>query len=549
MPDQTAATPSRRGLLDLIERIGNALPDPNTLFLIGTLLIMVLSHVAFVNDWSVREALPRQITQETVDAAGNVHRVPVIDQATSKPRVEWVETDKQYKATSLLTRDGAFWAIRSMIENFLKFPPLGIVLVAMLGIGVAERTGLIAAGLKAFMLIMPGKLLTPALVFIGVNSSIGSDSGYVVLPPLAAALYLAIGRSPVAGIAAVFAGIAGGFSANVLITGSDPMLAGLTQVGARVVDPEYHVNPLCNWYFMIVSTVMITFVGWAVTAWFVEPRLNSKPPDQGGPSPQQADISSQRLSAREVKGLMIALAAMLLTLAALAAMAVIPGAPLYSAEGERARWVQSIVPLLFILFIVPGIAYGITTGVLRNDKDVARLMTESMRGMATIIVLAFFAAQFLEHFKYSGLDRMLALKGGLFLGQAGLPTTVLIIAFVFLVLIFNLFIGSASAKYSIFAPIFVPMFMMVGISPELTQAAYRVGDSVTNIVTPLNAYLLIILVVMQKYAARAGMGTLIATMVPYSIVFTIVWCIVLLIWMLAGWPLGVDGALDYHPQH
>jgi len=382
-----------------------------------------------------------------------------------------------------------------------------------------------------------------------VNSSIGSDSGYVVLPPLAAALYLAIGRSPVAGIAAVFAGIAGGFSANVLITGSDPMLAGLTQVGARVVDPEYHVNPLCNWYFMIVSTVMITFVGWAVTAWFVEPRLNSKPPDQGGPSPQQADISSQRLSAREVKGLMIALAAMLLTLAALAAMAVIPGAPLYSAEGERARWVQSMVPLLFILFIVPGIAYGITTGVLRNDKDVARLMTESMRGMATIIVLAFFAAQFLEHFKYSGLDRMLALKGGLFLGQAGLPTTVLIIAFVFLVLIFNLFIGSASAKYSIFAPIFVPMFMMVGISPELTQAAYRVGDSVTNIVTPLNAYLLIILVVMQKYAARAGMGTLIATMVPYSIVFTIVWCIVLLIWMLAGWPLGVDGALDYHPQH
>lgn len=543
------SAPPKSGLrvLDLIERIGNALPDPNTLFLLGTLLIMALSHIAFVNDWTVREALPRQITTESLDENGNVHHVPVIDESTGKPRVEWVETEKVYTATSLLTRDGIFWAIKSMIENFLKFPPLGIVLVAMLGIGVAERTGLIAAALKAFMLIMPGKLLTPALVFIGVNSSIGSDSGYVVLPPLAAALYLAVGRSPVAGIAAVFAGISGGFSANLLITGSDPMLAGLTQIGARVIEPEYIVNPLCNWYYMVASTILITLVGWAVTAWFVEPRLTVKPPDEGGPSPQQADISTQRLTPPEKRGLFIALGAMLLTLGVVVAISLIPGAPLYADEGERPRWVQSIVPLIFILFIVPGVVYGIVTGALKNDKDVAKLMVEAMRGMATIIVLAFFAAQFLEHFKYSGLDKMLALKGGLFLGQAGLPTTVLIIAFVLLTLTFNLFIGSASAKYSIFAPIFVPMFMMVGISPELTQVAYRMGDSVTNIVTPLNAYLLIILVVMQKYAARAGMGTLIATMVPYSVVFTIVWCLLLLFWLTMGWPLGVDGGLTYMP--
>ncbi|MFG0330226.1 MAG: AbgT family transporter [Phycisphaerales bacterium] len=589
----TGAADRSGGLLDLIEWIGNKLPDPSTLFLLGTILVMVLSHIAYVNDWSVQRQLPEPVMVEQIGDDGVARMAPQRDPETNEVLIEWVATDEINRAKSLLTRDGLYWALSNLVDNFMGFAPLGVVLVGMLGIGVAERTGLLGACLKAIMLVVPEFLFTPTMVFAGIMSSMALDAGYVVLPPLAAALYKSVGRSPLVGIAAVFAGVSAGFNANLFITGLDPMLAELANTGTTVIDPNYFVNPACNWYFMIASTVVMTFVGWGVTAWFVERRFNQKSPDDGGPLPASAaDLEKQRLTPQEKRGLAVAGVTFLVVFGIVLAAIVIDGwalhtykapdtqdavppgvivelqtgdtipefaasanAPSYEDDGRVFfdsakgfdRWVEAIVPILFFLFITPAIAFGVYMKEIRNDKDLAKLLIDSMAYMAPIIVLAFFAAQFIEHFKYSGLDRMLALSGGQALGQAGLSPYTLIVAFIGVTILFNMFIGSMSAKYAMFAPIFIPMFMLVGISPELTQAAYRIGDSVSNVITPLNAYLVIILVFMQKYMPKSGMGTLISMMLPYTIVFTIVWTVMLMIWMALEIPLGPGGPLWYDP--
>jgi aminobenzoyl-glutamate transport protein len=529
-------------LLNLIERIGNKLPDPSTLFLLGTLAVIFISGLAASLDMKVEQQLPKQVTAEDGSAT-----------------VEWQATGEVFTAKSLLSREGIYWLFKNLVKNFVQFPPLGVVLVGMLGIGVAERCGLIAALLKAFLAIVPARLLTPAMVFLGIMSSMTLDAGYVVLPPLAAAVYLAAGRSPLAGIAAVFAGVAAGFNANLFITGLEPLLSQFATLGANVIDPDYQVNPACNWWFMIASTFVITLAGWWVSARFVEPRLRNT-------QIESAESTDQSLSAEERRGLKVA-GFVLLVVGGLAAAAIlIPGAPLHTfhldgggiaeklggelvaSEAKFDRWVYTIVPLLFFAFLLPAIGYGIAAGSIKNDRDAARMLTESMASMAPILVLAFFAAQFIECFKYSGLDRMLAMAGGQALGHIQLPSIVLMLAFIGLTMVFNMFIGSMSAKYAMFAPIFIPMFMMVGISPELTQAAYRIGDSVTNCVTPLNPYLIIILVFMKQYAPKSGMGTLIAMMLPYTLVFALVWGVMLTLWMAFGIPLGPDGPLEYLPR-
>ncbi|MGI9013637.1 MAG: AbgT family transporter [Phycisphaerales bacterium] len=545
MPAETASVAKTGGILDIIEKVGNRLPDPATLFLIGTIIVFLLSAVAAAGDWSVQPRLPKPVMESITAADGTTTEQPVLD-AEGSPELEWVAEGDPLSARNLLSSEGIFWLLKNLVTNFTAFPPLGVVLVGMLGIGVAERTGLLAALLKAFMLIVPGRLLTPAMVFVGIMSSMGLDAGYVVLPPLAGLLYLSVGRSPLAGIAAVFAGVSAGFNANLFITGLDPMLAGFGTTGGQVIDPDYKMSATCNWWFMIASTFVMTLTGWAVTSFFVERRLSTKPADEGGPAPISADeLDAARLTATELKGMAWAGATLFLVLAVVLAMTLIPGWALHGEGQNFAKWVEAIVPILFFCFITPGIVYGFIVKSIRSEKDVARLMVESMAYMAPIIVLAFFAAQFIESFKHSGLDRMLAMAGGQALGQADMPAWLLIVAFILVTVVFNLFVGSMSAKYAMFAPIFIPMFMLVGISPELTQAAYRIGDSVSNIITPLNAYLVIVLVFMQKYVPKAGMGTLISTMLPYTIVFTIVWTLLLLLWMALGIPLGPDGPLTW----
>jgi aminobenzoyl-glutamate transport protein len=521
-----ATSPAKKGLLDRIERIGNALPDPMTLFVIGTVLV-------FVASWIV---------------AKNGHVSELYIEGETTPRFT-------AKAWNLLSQDGFRWLLDDLIKTFTGFAPLGLVLVAAIGIAIAEKSGLIAAALKLILFVVPPTLLTPAAFFAGVMSSMAVDAGYVVLPPLAAAVFRAVGRSPLVGLAAVFAGVACGFNANLFITGLDPLLAGLTQTGAQLLDKSYVVNPASNWWFMIASTFIITAVGWLVTVKVVEPRLALKSPEDGGPGAVGGDGGmALGLSETERRSLIVATLAGLATLGVLLLCYFAPWGFLHDPEGSIGpgadqkpfpTWVRNIVPLLLILFIVPGLAYGIAAKTIKSDRDVVRMMSEYMAMLGNYIVLAFFTAVFVAAFGKSELGRMVAIEGGNVLRTLGWPSWALMTVFILFITTINMFIGSMSAKWSMLAPVFVPMFMTAGISPELTQAAYRIGDSCTNCITPLNSYLIIVLVYMQQYAKKAGMGSLIALMLPYSISILIAWIIMLLVWILLGLPLGIDGGLEY----
>jgi aminobenzoyl-glutamate transport protein len=543
----------RDGLLDFIERLGNALPHPATLFLLGALAVMALSQLAVALGWEVEKTVTRELRAPVLDAAG----APVVDAATGEPVTRAVldpatgaparETLRvPVRPVGLLEPDGLFWCVKSMVDNFKNFPPLAIVLVGMLGIGLAERAGLVGALLKASLQRVPPALLTPALLFVGINSSLALDAGYVVLPPIAAALYHAAGRSPLVGLAAVFAGVAGGFSANLFLSGLEPLLAGFTESGARILDAGYRVAPTCNWWFGIASTFLLTAVGWTVTARFVEPRMAGRPAHAGGPpGGAAAGGAPAPLDPDERRGLRFGLSALAATLTLVLLATLWPGAPFAGTDGRFPRWIAAIVPLLFLVFFVPGLAYGIGARRLRSDRDVAEQLGQTMAAMGPYVVLAFFAAQFVEYFRQSNLGEMLAIAGGEILVRAALPAPVLMVAFIAATAGVNLFIGSLSAKYAFLAPIFVPLFMQVGISPELTQAAYRVGDSVTNVVTPLNPYVVILLVLLQRYVPGAGVGTLVSLMLPYALAFGVAWSALLVAWMLVELPLGPAGPLAY----
>jgi aminobenzoyl-glutamate transport protein len=415
---------------------------------------------------------------------------------------------------------------------------------------VAEKTGLLGAALKAFALIVPRLLLTPAIVFLGIMSSLATDAGYVVLPPLAAALYISVGRSPLVGIAAAFAGVSAGFNANLLITGLDPMLASMSSQAAQVIDADYVVAPTANWWFMIGSTFVITLTGWFTTALFVSPRLSRKPAEEGGPQPRSTEPSG--VTPREAAGLGWAALVHGLLLGGLIVLAVLPGSPLYGNSPTPpyfARWVAVVVPLIFLLFMAPGIAYGVRLGVIRTASEVPKLMVHAIAGMAPIIVLAFFAAQFIAYFNWTNLGIITAVSGAELIQHLGLqdwpiPLMVALVAFAAVV---NLIISSASAKWALLAPVFVPMFMLLGYSPELVQGAFRVGDSVTNIITPLMSYFPLILTFAQRYEPRAGIGTMVATMLPYSFAFMAAWVVLLVIWIGLGLPMGPGAPLRLTP--
>lgn len=594
-------------VLNGVEWLGNKLPDPAFLFLIGLFIVLGLSHftaqdlpsgfeVRWVADPTRDGGVDEQrgvigrvsVTDEgevfepasiivedddpndlkarlVIDATGEVvagpdgepvdvgdrgwavfEKVPVDTDGDPETPPELVANGKVMFAHSLMTSEGWYWLLSSMEANFLGFAPLGVVLLGMLGIGPMERVGLISALLRASLSRVPGMLLTPAMIFLGIMSSLGSDAGYVVLPPLAALAYLAVGRSPLAGIAAVFAGVAAGFNANLLITSLEPLMSTLSQDAAQTIDADRAVAATAAWYFMAVSTVVLTFVGWAVTAVFVEKRLAAKSPEDGGPDPSHASTLDGHgtLKPEEVRGLIWAGTTFGIGLAFTAMLVFWEGSPLYGTDGPFPRWVAVIVPLMFILTILPACVYGAVVGNIKSTKDAARTMVESMASMAPIIVLAFFAGQFVAAFEESGLGRMLAFSGGEWLFNQQFGAGALLIAFILVTMVFNMFVGSMSAKYALFAPIFVPMFMLIGIRPELTQTAYRIGDSTTNIITPLNPYLVIVLMYVQKYAPKAGIGTLIAMMLPYTVAFTLVWMVMIVLWNASGIPLGVGDPVD-----
>jgi aminobenzoyl-glutamate transport protein len=498
--------------LDGIEKAGNRLPDPAILFFLLMVVIWVVS--ALLSPVAFAEIDPR---------SGEAIRVQ-----------------------NLLTGPALAAFLASMVRTFMDFAPLGIVLVAMLGVGVAERSGFIHTGLKLLLGLTPRKLLSPMLILVAIMSHTATDAGYVLVIPLGGVIFAAAGRHPLAGIAAAFAGVSGGFSANFIPSGIDPLLQGFTQSAARIIDPVIELNPLNNWFFTAASSVLIILLGWYITDRVVEPRLRQVAVDGEG------DGSSGNMDAplpREKKGFLLANLSMLIGLAVLAFWAVPDDSALRDEQGQIASFsaplMRAIVPLIFILFLIPGIVYGFMAGTFGKSKDVIEAMTKSMNGMSYYIVMAFFCALFIDAFAKSNLGALLALKGAAFLQQMALPGQVTIVGIILLTAAVNLLIGSASAKWALIAPIMVPMLMQIGISPDLTQAAYRVGDSVSNIVTPLMPYFPLVVVFCAKYVRNTGIGTLVAMMLPYTVVFTLAWTLFLLLYWMLGFPLGLQSHYIY----
>lgn len=506
----------RRGFftkgLDGIERVGNKLPHPVTLFFIFAALVVLVSALGSALGWSVE------------DSEGETIRV-----------------------FNLLSSDGILYMFETAVTNFTGFAPLGTVLVTMLGIGIAERSGLISAALKALVTSVPKQLLTAALVFGGIMSSMAADAGYVVLTPLGAVLFAGLGRHPLAGLAAAFAGVSAGFSANLLVTSLDPLLGELTIAAAAAFDPGYAegMNILMNYYFMIASVFLLTIAGTFVTEKIVEPRLGVyKGNVDAADSEEMKNVTSI-----EKKGLWMALLSIIIT-SSLIALLVVPSwgplrAGLPNDEILAAPFFQTLVPILFIFFLIPGFVYGLVTKSIRSDKDIANQMSDTMATMGMYIVLAFVAGQFIAYFNTSNLGQIFAYNAADWLSEAGLEGILLVLGFMFVVGVINLFIGSSSAKWAFMAPVFVPIMMQLGYAPEFTQVLYRIADSTTNIISPLMPYFAIVIAFAQKYDKNVGIGTLISTMIPYTIVFSLVWTLMLLVFMYTGIDLGPGSNVFY----
>jgi len=516
--------------LAVVEWLGNLLPHPVTLFALFALAVVVASGIAAWFGLEVEDPRP--------GAEGTMFTV-----------------------RSLLTGEGVRWMSQSLVSNFVEFVPLGTVLVALLGVGVAERSGLLTAAVRLLVLGAPKNLVTVVVVFAGIVSNTASEMGYVVLIPLAMAIYHSLGRHPLAGMAAAFAGVSGGYSANLFIGTVDPLLAGITEEAARLMDPEYEVHPAVNWYFMIVSTLLITAAGWFVTAKIVEPRLGTY--DEREASEDLTEHGTMEpVSRLEKKGLVWALVSVLFVIAGIVVVAGpplpldwIPGwgvlrNPDPAATGPEVfrPLLRSVVTIIVIFFVIPGFVYGRVVGTMKNDRDIIDAMAEAMRSMGLYIVLVFFAAQFVAYFGYTGLGQILAVLGADAIVAMNLDNPLVFIPFILMCCVVNLMLGSASAQWAVTAPIFVPMLMTIGYSPEVIQAAYRIGDSTTNIITPMMSYFGLILAVATRYVKNLGIGTMVATMLPYSIVFLVAWIILFYTWVfLLGFPVGPGAPTTYAP--
>lgn len=519
-PNNAAQSGWFNRFLATVEWLGNLLPHPVTLFALLAVFIVLLSGLLGYFDVAVADPRP-------VGAKGR-------------------EADGMIEVISLMNAEGLARIVTGLVSNFTGFAPLGTVLVALLGVSVAEHSGLLSTALRALVINASPRMVTVTIVLAGILSNTASELGYVVLIPLAAMIFHSLGRHPLAGLAAAFAGVSGGYSANLLLGTVDPLLAGITEPAAHMIDPTYVVGPEVNWYFMIISTFVVAFMGAFVTEKIVEPRLGKYNPDNASDDMQQPDMHPP--TAREKKAMKLA-GLTFLVLCVLLALTIVPeNGILRNPETGGVKgspFLKGIVTFIFFTFAIPGFVYGRVAGTMKNDKDVINGMAKSMSTLGLYITLVFFAAQFVAFFKWTNLGTVLAVQGASMLQALGLDGPEVFILFIIMCGIVNLSLGSASAQWAVTAPIFVPMLMLIGFAPEVIQAAYRIGDSVTNVISPMMSYFGLILAMATRYQKDLGLGTLIATMLPYSLVFIAGWTTLFYIWVfLLGMPVG-PGAETY----
>ena len=496
----------KKGFFYYVEKGGNALPHPALLFGLFAVTVLVLSAVGSLLGWYGMHPA----TGEKVDIV------------------------------NLISRDGLHRILLEMVNNYTGFAPLGIVMVALLGIGVAEGSGLIRAAINAMLVKTSPKTITFMIVFTGILSNVASDLGYLLIIPLAGVIFHSLGRHPIVGMSAAFAGVSGGFSANIIIGTIDPLLAGLSTEAAHIIDIDYYVMPTANYYFMAVSALLITIVGTLVSVKWLEPRMGK----------YTGNVEREEIiqpTALEKKGLRRAGFVFLVWFAIFAIGLIPENGILRHDDGTvlHSPILKGFISVLFLMCATAGIVYGRTVGTFKKGADVIKGMNDSLKSLVAFLVLVFFASQFIAWFRWSNLGLLLAINGAEILKSSNIGLIPMVVIFVIFSAFLNMFMGSASAKWAIIAPVFVPIFMILGYSPELSQAVYRVGDSITNIISPMMSFFALIIVYYQKYDKNAGIGTLMSCMLPYSIAFFIGWVALLIGWILLGLPLGPEAPLYY----
>ncbi|MFL2850886.1 MAG: AbgT family transporter [Pseudohongiellaceae bacterium] len=514
-----------KGILAWIERSGNKLPDPVFIFLWCIAAVIAISVIAALIGLSAPHPT-------LIDAAGNALVI---------------------NAESLLSASNIQRLLVEMPSTFTSFHPLGYVLVVMLGAGVAERSGLFAVAMSGAMSKAPQSMLTPAVALIGMLGNLAADAAYVVLIPLAGVVFAAAGRHPIAGIAAAFAGVSGGFSANLFPGQLEPLLFGITEAAAETLDPTWNANMVGNWYFISAMTFVFLPVIWFVTDKIIEPRLNPIAPGEAeSTTAGMVKAPNSQLDSHELRGLRRAGFACLGVISFWVILCIAPGTPLIEDTATGVArfnpFLQSLVAGFFVLFLAAGWAYGSASGSVKNHRDIVRMMSEAMGDLAYYLVLAFTAAHFVAMFNWSNLGLIFAINGAAILEGSNLPDSILLAFIILFGAIINLFLGSASAKWALLAPVLVPMLMLIGISPEMSTAAYRVGDGATNIITPLMPYFPLILVFCQRWQKEFGLGSLAATMLPYSMLLLGSGIILTIVWVVLGIPLGPNAPVQFTLQ-
>ena len=497
-------------LLDGVERVGNRVPHPVVIFLILIAIVVVLSHILYMFGASVS--------------------YQIVDPETHKV-VNTTTTGR-----SLLTIDGIRFMYTGVVQNFMNFNAVGVIIVAMVGVGVAEEAGLVRSLIRKLVVVSPPKALTYILVLVGIVSSIAADAGYLVLIPLAAAAFMSVGRHPLAGLAAAFAAVAAAFLVNILIVPTDGILTEITNDAIHLVNPNKSIDLAANVWFSIGSVVLLTFLIALITERVIEPRL-------GPYTEPHEEAEDGALTPSELRGLRFAWYALLGVIAFVLLLLLPPGAPLRNPQTGamigNSPFMNSLIVTIAILFLGCGIAYGRGAGTMTKTNDVIGAVTKAIGSLSGLILLLLVISQFLAYFNYTNMATLAAVSLADVLQRANLAAIWLLVGFVAVTFVLDLLITGAVAKWAIFAPIFVPLLMRLNVDPEAVLAAYRVGDSPINVITPLNAYFAMIVTFAQRYQKDAGVGTVIALMLPYVAVLCVVWTLFLAGWYLLGLPWGI----------
>jgi aminobenzoyl-glutamate transport protein len=553
--DGMIAVPQKKGItqkmLDGIETLGNKVPHPAVIFLILCGLIIVLSQILYMFDvgvtYDVVEPAPITVEQEYLAGSVEQHVIPPIqDYAGADLEVHQETTNVE----SLLTTSGVRFLFTSFVSNFAGFSVVSVVFVAMIGVGVAEEAGLMGALIRKLVKVSPKKALTFIIVLIGILSSVATDAGYLILIPLGAAAFLSVGRHPLAGLAAAFAGVGGAFGVNLLIAPIDGLLTEVTNESIHLVDPNGSIDLTSNLYFSIVATFFLALLITFITEKIIEPRLGVYEPEvavvggggEAGAMPVP-DASDEDIDVTaEARGLRLALYGLLGAALVITLLTVLPDAPLRNPETGAivgdSPFMDSLIFIITLLFLVAGICYGIGAKTVKNSNDVIGAIVKTFSGLAGLVFLLLLISQFIAYFNYSNIPTVAAVHMADFLESADIGAVWLLIGFIIVTAILDLIIPGVLPKWAIFAPVFIPLFMRLGVAPQTVLAAYRVGDSPPNVVTPLMVYLPFIVVVAQRYKKDTGIGTVVSLMIPYTVIILAAWTAFFVIWYLLGIPLG-----------